>query len=260
MVNLTDSTGAITKFYTYNAFGVEKNIDDSDTNAFRYCGEYYDAETGTIYLRARYYDPTTGRFISRDSYAGKNEDPLSLNRYTYCQNNSLIFVDPSGKYSVVIWANYPDEKKSVSKNNKKQAEIIAEQYEEKYGGECYVYEVGTAEDFVTAWNSLDDSEPIDAIQFIGHGTAARETDDITYGYGNIYFGDGSKLYAETYINNIAGGVHDKKRRVKGINDYTIDDVYGKNVGSIYFSACNTANQDFTAKETLNKSTVEKANR
>ena len=51
MVNLTDSTGAITKSYTYNAFGVEKNIDDSDTNAFRYCGEYYDAETGTIYLR-----------------------------------------------------------------------------------------------------------------------------------------------------------------------------------------------------------------
>ena len=81
---------------------------------------------------------------------------------------------------------------------------------EKYGGECYVYEVGTAEDFVTTWNSLDDSEPIDAIQFIGHGTAARETDDITYGYGNIYFGDGSKLYAETYINNIAGEVHNKK--------------------------------------------------
>ena len=26
VVNLTDSTGAITKSYTYNAFGVEKNI------------------------------------------------------------------------------------------------------------------------------------------------------------------------------------------------------------------------------------------
>ena len=83
MVNLTDSTGAITKSYTYNAFGVEKNIDDSDTNAFRYCGEYYDAETGTIYLRARYYDPAIGRFISRDSVTGKNADPLSLNLYTY---------------------------------------------------------------------------------------------------------------------------------------------------------------------------------
>ena len=52
VVNLTDSTGEITKSYTYDAFGVEKNIDDSDTNAFWYCGEYYDSETGTIYLRA----------------------------------------------------------------------------------------------------------------------------------------------------------------------------------------------------------------
>ena len=95
-MNLTDSTGEITKSYTYDAFGVEKNIDDSDTNAFRYCGEYYDSETGTIYLRARYYDPTTGRFISRDSYAGKNEDPLSLNRYTYCHNNPIFYADPKG--------------------------------------------------------------------------------------------------------------------------------------------------------------------
>ena len=96
MVNLTDSTGEITKSYTYDAFGVEKNIDDTDTNAFRYCGEYYDSESGTIYLRARYYNPTTGRFISRDSYAGKKEDPLSLNLYTYCGNNSLLYFDPSG--------------------------------------------------------------------------------------------------------------------------------------------------------------------
>ena len=102
MVNLTDSTGAITKSYTYNAFGVEKNIDDSDTNAFRYCEEYYDAETGTIYLRARYYDPTIGRFISRDSYTGKNEDPLSLNLYTYCYNNPIIYTDITGNNPLII--------------------------------------------------------------------------------------------------------------------------------------------------------------
>ncbi|MCM1270959.1 MAG: hypothetical protein NC247_10115 [Ruminococcus flavefaciens] len=79
---------------------MEKNIDDSDTNAFRYCGEYYDAETGTIYLRARYYNPTTGRFISRDSFAGRRSDPLSLNRYTYCRNNPVRYVDPSGHDAV----------------------------------------------------------------------------------------------------------------------------------------------------------------
>ena len=101
VVNLTDETGAVTKSYTYDAFGVEQNIDDSDTNAFRYCGEYFDAETGTVYLRARYYDPSIGRFISRDSYAGKNEEPLSLNRYTYCHNNPIIGTDPSGHVLVI---------------------------------------------------------------------------------------------------------------------------------------------------------------
>ena len=98
VVNLTDETGAVTKSYTYDAFGVEQNIDDADDNAFRYCGEYYDSESGTIYLRARYYDPAIGRFISRDSVAGKNTDPLSLNLYTYCHNNPIIGTDPSGHW------------------------------------------------------------------------------------------------------------------------------------------------------------------
>ena len=77
---------------------VEKNIDDADINAFRYCGEYYDKETATIYLRARYYSPSTGRFISRDSFAGSNNDPLSLNLYTYCHNNPVSGTDSTGHF------------------------------------------------------------------------------------------------------------------------------------------------------------------
>ena len=75
---------------------LEKNINNSDANPFRYCGEYFDSETGTIYLRARYYNPTTGRSISRDSFAGRKSDPLSLNLYTYCHNNPILYFDPSG--------------------------------------------------------------------------------------------------------------------------------------------------------------------
>ena len=106
VVNLTDADGAITKSYTYDAFGVEQNIDDADTNAFRYCGEYYDAETGTIYLRARYYDPSMGRFISRDSYAGKIKEPLSLNLYTYCENNPILYMDSSGHNPAIPYFGY----------------------------------------------------------------------------------------------------------------------------------------------------------
>ena len=244
VVNLTDKDGKVTKSYKYDAFGVEKNIDENDANAFRYCGEYYDKETATVYLRARNYNPSTGRFISRDSFAGKNEDPLSLNKYIYCCNNPLIFVDPSGKYSVVIWANYPDEPKSVTKDNKKQAEIIKEQYEKKYGSECYVYNVGTAADFVNTWNSLDDSTLIDEIQFIGHGSVGKEKNEAHYSNGYIYFGDGSRLYSSSSVNCIGDLVYDNARTIKGINDFTIDDIKQKNVNSIYFSACNTANLDF----------------
>ena len=105
VVNLTNANGEVTKTYKYNAFGVEKDISESDTNAFRYCGEYYDSESGTIYLRARYYDPTIGRFISRDSFAGKNEDPLSLNLYTYCANNPIVNIDPTGHFwNIVVGA------------------------------------------------------------------------------------------------------------------------------------------------------------
>lgn len=116
VVNLTDETGAVTKSYAYDAFGVEQNIDNSDTNAFRYCGEYFDAETGTVYLRARYYDPSIGRFISRDSFAGRVSDSLSFNKYTYCHNNPIAFSDPQGLYERESAVEYA--KKYATSSNK----------------------------------------------------------------------------------------------------------------------------------------------
>ena len=96
VVNLTDADGEILKSYTYDAFGVEVAPNSGDVNVFRFCGEYFDTETGTIYLRARYYQASIGRFVSRDSYTGKNTDPLSLNLFTYCRNNPIFYTDPSG--------------------------------------------------------------------------------------------------------------------------------------------------------------------
>ena len=103
VVNLTDEIGAVTKSYTYDAFGIEKNIDDADTNAFRYCGEYYDKEIATIYLRARYYNPYNRRFVSRDSFASSNNDPLSLNLYTYFHNNPISGTDSAGHLMYAIY-------------------------------------------------------------------------------------------------------------------------------------------------------------
>ena len=106
VVQLTGANGIVTKNYDYDAFGNEKAPDANDTNVFRYCGEYFDKETGTIYLRARYYDPTIGRFISEDSVWGKDNDPLSLNLYTYCGNDPIDNIDPSGHEHIATKFTY----------------------------------------------------------------------------------------------------------------------------------------------------------
>ena len=64
-----------------------------------------DSETGMYYLRARYYDPYTGRFVSEDSYWGEEENPLSLNLYTYCSNDPIMFTDPDGYVVAELGAN-----------------------------------------------------------------------------------------------------------------------------------------------------------
>ena len=68
----------------------------NEKNNIKYAGYFYDAETGLYYLNARFYDPETARFIQQDSYSGNILDPLSLNLYTYAQNNPISYYDPTG--------------------------------------------------------------------------------------------------------------------------------------------------------------------
>ena len=88
--------GVVENQYDYDVFGTGTLTIEGYGNAIRYAGEYFDVETGLIYLRARYYNSYTGRFISEDSYWGEDENPLSLNRYTYTHNDPVNFVDPTG--------------------------------------------------------------------------------------------------------------------------------------------------------------------
>ncbi|SHL04248.1 RHS repeat-associated core domain-containing protein [Desulforamulus aeronauticus] len=91
-----DQNGNIVNNYAYDEWGNILTKQEQVTNPLRYAGEYYDDESGLYYLRSRYYDPTIGRFISRDSYEGDITNPLSLNLYTYVENDPLSYVDPSG--------------------------------------------------------------------------------------------------------------------------------------------------------------------
>ena len=90
VIQLTNSGGVVVKSYTYDAYGEEKNPDSSDSNPFRYRGEYYDKVTKTIYLRARSYSASRGVFTT--------EDPIrdGDNWYGYCGGNPVNSSDPSG--------------------------------------------------------------------------------------------------------------------------------------------------------------------
>ena len=99
VVQLLDESGNVTKTYEYDSFGNEVKPEKKDENPYRYCGEYYDKETEEVYLRARYYEPSVGRFITRDTYTGESNEPLSLHLYTYCANDGVNMVDPSGHWS-----------------------------------------------------------------------------------------------------------------------------------------------------------------
>ncbi|MEL4106285.1 kelch repeat-containing protein [Oscillospiraceae bacterium WX1] len=108
VVNIADSTGSIVMTYDYDAFGVVTTATGNIANSYLYAGYQFDDETGMYYLNARYYDPVTARFISADTYTGQASDPLSLNLYTYCNNEPMMFTDPTGHDSAPVTVYMPD--------------------------------------------------------------------------------------------------------------------------------------------------------
>ena len=63
--------------------------------AQRFTGQRLDT-TELYYYGARYYDASIGRFVSADTIVPHPTNPQSLNRYSYCLNNPLKYVDPNG--------------------------------------------------------------------------------------------------------------------------------------------------------------------
>lgn len=93
---LLTGTGIIAATYYYDAFGNILESTGEVDNSYLYSGYQYDVETGLYNLNSRMYNPDNARFLQEDEFLGLKGDPLSLNRYTYCTNNPLIYYDPTG--------------------------------------------------------------------------------------------------------------------------------------------------------------------
>ena len=80
---LSDTSGAVTDTFTYDAFGTLISRTGATPNDYLYAGEQFDLDLGLYYLRARYMDPNIGPSRTADTFEGVQFDPISLHKYLY---------------------------------------------------------------------------------------------------------------------------------------------------------------------------------
>ncbi len=95
-VALDGSNGAIMQINHYYPFGMPMNAGlNTGFQPWKFGGKEFDRTAGLdLYdFEARAYDPSTARFLRHDDLTEKY---LPLSPYTYCANNPLLMVDPTG--------------------------------------------------------------------------------------------------------------------------------------------------------------------
>jgi RHS repeat-associated protein len=90
---ITDESGNVVTDVSYTPFG--EDILNGEEDHFLFTGKEKES-IGLCYYGARYYNPEIGRFLTRDILKGEIQTPQSLNRYIYCLNNPLKYIDPLG--------------------------------------------------------------------------------------------------------------------------------------------------------------------
>ena len=110
VVEIYNESGAKCAEYAYDAWGTCYTTLDTNgvgsLNPFRYRGYYFVSRIGLYYLTTRFYDYTTGRFINADVPSICFDDGLTLpegcNLYSYCRNNPISYVDPTGHFAISL--------------------------------------------------------------------------------------------------------------------------------------------------------------
>ena len=101
---ITDTDGEEVGSIKYYPYGETRNTSGTLETDKKFTGQRLD-DTGLYYYGARFYDPTIGRFISADTLVPSPMNPQAFNRYSYCLNNPLKYIDPSGLLTVTQLEN-----------------------------------------------------------------------------------------------------------------------------------------------------------
>ncbi|MDL2256804.1 hypothetical protein LJC06_01205, partial [Bacteroidales bacterium OttesenSCG-928-I14] len=116
LIALCKENGTVAERYAYDPWGRRVNPSDwreEDTRTGYIINRGYTMhehldQFGLINMNGRVYDPRLGMFLSPDPYVQAPGNWLNYNRYSYCLNNPLRYVDPSGESIIAtILALYP---------------------------------------------------------------------------------------------------------------------------------------------------------
>lgn len=104
--NISNSAAELALELSYDAWGRRRDVQTWEyTDGFSDDGKYLDRGFGghehldlfdLVNMDGRMYDPVIGRFLSPDPFIQAPDFTQSLNRYSYCINNPLSLIDPSG--------------------------------------------------------------------------------------------------------------------------------------------------------------------
>ena len=108
ITHIANSDGSLKQELSYDAWGRLRNpttqvayTPGTEPGLFLgrgYTGHEHLPWFGLINMNARLYDPLLGRFLSPDPYVQAPNFTQNFNRYSYCLNNPLVYVDENGEW------------------------------------------------------------------------------------------------------------------------------------------------------------------
>ncbi len=92
--NVDPFTGKIKEANHKHSYTTDGNI----IQPFAFTGYQEDEVSGLKFAQARFYSAENGRFVGEDQVKGSIHSSNTLNRFIYCENSPIDFVDVNGKW------------------------------------------------------------------------------------------------------------------------------------------------------------------
>ena len=154
LVALRNTNGTVVESYSYDPWGRRRNpsnwsysnVPEPVITNRGYTGHEHLDKFNLIDMNGRVYDPVTAGFLSPDIVVQAIDDSRAYNSYSYCYNNPLKAVDPSG-YVMMMLPEYDGY--SVASTNRALSQI-----EMRKSGEYSQIDIWRMED--GSWDPLMD--------------------------------------------------------------------------------------------------------